>query len=121
MEKNVKQTIFVLVPRDVWKNPKTQKWELGINSDIQKKADALITTVKAKLGKDVKVELKSYPTKKIENVKDWGVFIVKIPPHSKGVANYRTWFSRGILGESSKEDSNKLLEIEKYFKPESRN
>lgn len=76
-------------------NPKTKQWESKISD--QQKADLIITRIQTELGSDVKVKLEPYSLLQVEDIKDQGSLIVRIP--SKRQASYRTWFSQGQLGE----------------------
>lgn len=91
-----KQTVFILAADDV-------------ESD-KKSIDVLELTIKATLGDNVDIKIEPYSTKQESGVKDWGAFIVRIPPTKKGDAHYRTWYNQGKLGKS---DEEKVAEIKK--------
>ena len=93
-----KQMVVVMGSGEWVQDPKTKRYKLKPAPDSQKDIDAIILAIQTELGEDIQVHFEPYDTNALSGEKDRGVMIVTIPPHDKGDARYRTWFSGGKLG-----------------------
>jgi|GEM_PF-1623804 len=95
-EVDTKSTVLIMAPGEWVKDPITKKFSFRALN--QQAINLLTLTIQKELGHKVDIKLELYSEAQSDQ-KDQGTLLVYIPPSGKGQARYKTWFSRGVLGE----------------------